>query len=168
MGQFVLNSPTRHPESTIKHLIYHILTLKPVTVPCLESRPAPSLSTTALVLCKETFRGDKTDIKWILVLFLFCYFYTSGHLISLCCHSKAFTVTLFAVVLWLGALLTSASHNQQLFPGSSPQVDCRWRSSLKVPKATRLSSDCCSPIREPLVSSENTVTHHSSGFWCST
>ncbi|CAI5683952.1 unnamed protein product [Oreochromis niloticus] len=35
--------------------------------------------------------------------------------------------------------------------------DCLWRSSLKVPKATRPLSDCCSRIREPLVSSEDTV-----------
>lgn len=34
------------------------------------------------------------------------------------------------------------------------QVVCPWRSSSKVPKATRPSCDCCSPIREPLVSSE--------------
>uniref|UniRef100_A0AAQ4QVP6 Hippocalcin-like protein 1 n=1 Tax=Gasterosteus aculeatus aculeatus TaxID=481459 RepID=A0AAQ4QVP6_GASAC len=33
--------------------------------------------------------------------------------------------------------------------------DCLWRSSLKVPRATRPSSDCCSRIREPLVSSED-------------
>lgn len=34
-------------------------------------------------------------------------------------------------------------------------VDCLWRSSLKVPRATRPLSDCCSQIREPLVSSED-------------
>lgn len=38
---------------------------------------------------------------------------------------------------------------------ASSQVDCLWRSSLKVPKATRPLSDCCSRIREPLVSSED-------------
>ncbi|KAM4713718.1 hippocalcin-like protein 1 isoform 1-T1 [Anableps anableps] len=36
------------------------------------------------------------------------------------------------------------------------QVDCLWRSSLKVPRATRPSSDCCSRIREPPVSFEDT------------
>lgn len=37
----------------------------------------------------------------------------------------------------------------------SPQADCLWRNSLKVPRATRPSSDCFSRIREPLVSSED-------------
>lgn len=62
-----------------------------------------------------------------------------------------------------------------LFLVSASQGDCLWRSSLKVPRVTRLLSDCCSQIREPLVSSEdrdndghtlwNTVTNtHPSGF----
>lgn len=38
---------------------------------------------------------------------------------------------------------------------SAPQEDCLWRSSLKVPRATRPLSDCCSRTRDPLVSSED-------------
>lgn len=41
------------------------------------------------------------------------------------------------------------------FSLSAPQVDCLWRSSLKVPRAIRPLSGCCSRIREPLVSSED-------------
>lgn len=37
----------------------------------------------------------------------------------------------------------------------SLQVDCLWRSSLRVPRAIRPSLDCCSPTREHLVSSED-------------
>lgn len=38
---------------------------------------------------------------------------------------------------------------------SAPQGDCLWRSSLKVPRATRPLSDCCSRSRDPLASSED-------------
>lgn len=41
------------------------------------------------------------------------------------------------------------------FVASASQGDCLWRSSLKVPRATRPLSDCCSRIREPLVWSED-------------
>lgn len=42
---------------------------------------------------------------------------------------------------------------------SAPQVDCLWRSSLKVPRATRPSSDCCSRTRKALVSFKNKRKH---------
>lgn len=62
---------------------------------------------------------------------------------------------------------------QILFSVSAPQEDCLWRSSLKVPRATRPLSDCCSRIKDPLVSSEdrdndtytlNNTHPHSSSF----
>lgn len=65
-------------------------------------------------------------------------------------------------MIFLGGLLHeshTSSHVRllltvNLFLVSASQVDCLWRSSLKVPRATHPLSDCCSRIREPLVSSE--------------
>lgn len=43
-----------------------------------------------------------------------------------------------------------------LFLACASQEGCLWRSSLKVPRVTPPLSDCCSQIKEPLVSSEDT------------
>lgn len=56
---------------------------------------------------------------------------------------------------WFAAWVTQLNDSCSFFLASSPQVGCPWRSSLRVPRVTRPLSDCCSRIREALVSCED-------------